>query len=219
MENDTASPTPPIFDSAFQDTLLDLFRWRRDVRHFRTDPIAKGELDHLLDLVSLAPSVGNSQPWRFIKVTSQSRRQAIRDNFVACNADALGDYHGEKAKLYASLKLEGLTQAPEHLAVFVDRQTGAGQGLGQKTMPETLSYSVVGAIYMLWLAARARGIGVGWVSIVTPDEVARILDVPESWSLVAYLCMGYPEQENIDPELHRLGWQERLDSSAFVYER
>jgi len=219
MDHATPSPTPPVFDQTFEDTLIDLFRWRRDVRQFKTDALPEGELDNLLKLISLAPSVGNSQPWRFVKVISPARRQAIRDNFLACNAEALADYHGDKAKLYASLKLEGMDRAPEQLAVFVNRDTDTGQGLGQRTMPETLAYSVVGGIYMLWLAARARGVGVGWVSIIDPMEVARVLDVPDSWSLVAHLCIGYPEHEHIEPELQRKGWQDRLDARRFIIER
>ena len=216
----SASPaSTPEFDEAFQAQLTDLFRWRRDERHFRTDALPTGVLDELLGLAALAPSVGNSQPWRFVKVGSADRRQEIRQNFERCNAEALGDYHGEKARLYASLKLEGMERAPEQIAVFVDTATDTGLGLGQKTMPETLSYSVVGAVNMLWLAARARGIGLGWVSIIDPTEVARTLDVPKAWSLIAYLCIGYPVTEHIEPELQRLGWQERLDSSAFVFER
>jgi len=219
MDNDPPAPQPPVFDETFQDQLTDLFRWRRDVRQFLTTPLAAGQLDSLLTLAALAPSVGHSQPWRFVKVVSPDRRQAIRNNFLSCNADALADYHGEKARLYATLKLHGMDQAPEQLAVFVDGTTETGRGLGQKTMPETLQYSVVSAINMLWLAARARGIGVGWVSIIDPQEVGKILDVPTHWSLIAYLCIGYPEHHHIDPELHRLGWQERLDIGAFISER
>jgi len=219
MDKDACPPAPPVFDAAFEDKLLELFRWRRDERHFKTDPLADGELDDLLKLVSLAPSVGNSQPWRFVNVTSPDRRQAIRDSFMTCNAEALGDYHGDKAKLYASLKLEGIDRAPVQLSVFVDNGTDTGLGLGSKTMPETLAYSVVGGIYLLWLAARARGIGIGWVSIIDPVEVAKVLDVPDSWSLVAHLCIGYPEEQHIEPELQRIGWQDRLDAREFIVER
>lgn len=212
-------PSPPRFDRAFQDKLTELIRWRRDVRRFRTDPIAPAVLDELLGLAALAPSVGNSQPWRFVKVNSPARRAAIRRNFEACNRDALADYAGAQAKLYAELKLAGLDRAPVQLAVFVDEATEVGFGLGRKTMPETLSYSVVTAIHTLWLAARARGIGLGWVSILDPAEVMRILEVPATWSLVAYLCVGYPEEEHLEPELERVGWQARLDAGRLILER
>ena len=117
------------------------------------------------------------------------------------------DYSGERAKLYASLKLAGLAEAPVHLAIFVDEGTVSGEGLGRKTMPEMLHYSAVMAIHTLWLAARALGIGVGWVSILDPADVNRVLEVPASWRLIAYLCVGYPAEEHVRPELERTGWQ------------
>ena len=126
---------------------------------------------------------------------------------------------GEQAKLYATLKLNGFDQAPPHLAVFLDAGSELGHGLGAKTMPETLAYSVVGAIQTFWLAARARGIGVGWVSILDADAVRAPLELPDDGSLIGYLCVGYPEEEHDDPELHRHGWQERVDVSEFIVER
>ncbi|MBY0430113.1 MAG: 5,6-dimethylbenzimidazole synthase, partial [Rhodospirillales bacterium] len=153
------------------------------------------------------------------KVDAPVRRQAVRASFVACNSEALHDYQGERARLYAGLKLAGLDDAPVHLALFCDRSTGDGHGLGQRTMPETLDYSVVTAIHTLWLAARAQGIGVGWVSIIDPEAVRAALDVPESWRLVAYLCVGYPQEENDKPELVRFGWQERHNWEHFLVER
>lgn len=209
----------PVFDDAFRANLEDLIKWRRDVRRFISDPVNDDLIDELIGLAGLAPSVGNSQPWRFVKVKNLDRRKRIIENYEICNADALNDYNGEKAKLYASLKLSGLQEAPVHLAVFCDGLTLNGHGVGQKTMPEALPYSVVGALSILWLAARARGVGMGWVSIVNPDIVTKILDVPEGWSLIAYLCMGYPKEEHIDPELQRYGWQDRIDISSFILER
>ncbi len=222
MSNPIAPENPhenPTFDADFQERLTDLFRWRRDVRRFRSVPVPDAVLDHLLQLASLAPSVGNSQPWRFVKVEDALRRKGVRDIFEVANADALNDYAGERAKLYARLKLDGLDQAPVQLAAFVDKDTDIGQGLGRKTMPETLHYSVVAAINILWLAARAHGVGVGWVSIIDPDAVVDLLDVPDDWALVAYLCVGYPQEEHLDPELERAGWQERIDMSHFVFKR
>lgn len=201
---------PPTFDADFRNRLTALFQWRRDVRRFRTDPLPRGLLHDLLQIACLAPSVGNSQPWRFVTVDEPDRRAAIARNFEAANADALADYHGKQAKLYASLKLSGLRDAPVHLAVFCDTATADGHGLGKKTMPETLAYSVVGAIQILWLAARAAGVGLGWVSIMDPKAAAAALDVPDHWQLVGYLCMGWPEEEHDDPELVRHGWQDRV---------
>jgi 5,6-dimethylbenzimidazole synthase len=209
----------PIFDDVFRANLEELIKWRRDVRRFVSDPVDESLINKLIGLAALAPSVGNSQPWRFVKVKNIARRSRIIKNFENCNDDALGDYRGDKAKLYASLKLSGLRDAPVHLAVFCDALTLDGHGVGQKTMPETLPYSVVGALGTLWLAARAHGIGMGWVSIINPDVVAKILDVPKGWSLIAYLCLGYPEEEHLDPELQRYGWQDRIKVSSFILER
>jgi 5,6-dimethylbenzimidazole synthase len=204
-----ASDAAPSFDESFRQSFAELLSWRRDVRRFLTDPVEPALLDAVLDLACLAPSVGNSQPWRFVSVESPERRSEIRANFEDCNARALGGYNGEKAALYAGLKLSGLAEAPVHLAIFADEETGAGAGLGRQTMPETLRYSAVLAVHTLWLAARAQGLGVGWVSILEPRRVAETLETPGGWSLVAYLCLGYPVEEHADPELERCGWQAR----------
>ncbi len=204
-----AAAAQPRFDAAFRATLRDLILWRRDVRRFRPDPVAPVLIDALIELASHAPSVGHSQPWRFVLVESPEGREAVRASFARANRAALDGYDGERRALYARLKLEGLAQAPVHMAVFSDDATEAGRGLGRRTMPETLRYSVVAAIQTLWLAARAEGLGVGWLSILEPEAVARALDAPSSWALVAYLCIGWPEEEHLDPELERQGWQER----------
>ncbi|MFD0937437.1 5,6-dimethylbenzimidazole synthase, partial [Methylobacterium trifolii] len=120
---------------------------------------------------------------------------------------------------YRDLKLAGLREAPVHLAVFCDEATEAGHGLGRATMPEALRYSVVGAVQSFWLAARAFGLGVGWVSILEPEPVRTILDVPEAWRLVAYLCVGTPQEEHRDPELERHGWQDRDERGLVLIER
>jgi 5,6-dimethylbenzimidazole synthase len=210
---------PPRFDDFSSELFEQLVVWRRDVRHFRRDPVDPELVDHLLALACLAPSVGNAQPWRFVKVEEPENRVAVRANFISCNSDALHDYSGERAKLYATLKLSGLDDAPVHIAVFSDHATEAGHGLGRKTMPETMDYSVVTAIYTFWLAARLKGLGVGWVSIVEPDRIKSILDVPEDWAFVAYLCVGYPQEENDVPELVRYGWQDREAWEKFVLKR
>ncbi len=211
--------TAPGFDSAFRDRLVDLLRWRRDVRRFRRDPLDPDLIDRLIAMACLAPSVGLSQPWRFVKVDAAERRAAIRENFLKCNEAALADYRGERARLYARLKLAGLEEAPVHLAVFCDEAAATGHGLGRKTMPESLRYSVVTAVHTLWLAARAWDIGVGWVSILDPAGVKRTLEVPESWDLVAYLCIGYPQEQHLDPELERHRWEARLKPDGIVLER
>ncbi|MFV1851437.1 MAG: 5,6-dimethylbenzimidazole synthase [Thalassospira sp.] len=217
--NQDTELSPPVFDQAFQKQFIDLLLWRRDVRRFRTDPIPQEDINDLIKEACLAPSVGNCQPWRFVKVNDPDRRKSIRDSFERANNEALNDYHGERAKLYASLKLQGMDQAPVQLAVFADEETEAGMGLGRKTMPEMLDYSAVAAVQLLWLAARVKGIGVGWVSILEPDVVGKTLEVPDHWRLIAYLCIGYPEQDHVVPELVREGWQERIDPDALTLER
>jgi len=217
--DETSKKAPPVFDAAFRARLNDLFLWRRDVRRFRPDPLPEGVLEGLLAQAALAPSVGNSQPWRFVVVEDAARRKAVRDDFEAANGDALNGYSGDKAKLYAGLKLAGLDAAPVQLAVYADLETERGHGLGQNTMPEMLPYSVVAAVNTLWLAARARGVGVGWVSIIHPARVAEILDVPAAWRLIAYLCVGFPEEEHLEPELVRAGWQDRAAVDEFILRR
>ena len=199
---------PPSFTGKFQAELEDLFRWRRDVRRFRPDPIETGKLEHLIQTASLAPSVGYSQPWRFVLVKDPALRQKVRLNFEECNQEALSSYAGEQAHRYATLKLSGLDQAPVHLALFCDLTSTTGHQLGRRTMPETLEYSVVLACHTLWLAARACGIGVGWVSILDPQRLVRDLEIASEWKLIAYLCIGYPEEEHLDPELARYQWEQ-----------
>lgn len=209
----------PAFDDAFRHRFETLLHWRRDVRRFRIDVVDPALLDRLLALAALSPSVGNSQPWRFVMVNDPDRRAAIRADFARCNRQALAGYHGERADRYARLKLAGLDRAPIQLAVFADTATTAGHRLGQNSMPETLLYSVVCAVHTFWLAARAHGLGMGWVSILDPSVVQATLDVPATWRLVAFLCLGYPEEEHLDPELARHGWQERLPLGEFVFYR
>jgi 5,6-dimethylbenzimidazole synthase len=210
---------PPIFDDAFRDRLANLFAWRRDVRRFKPDPVPSPLIEELVRTAALAPSVGNSQPWRFVSVETLTAREAVIANFNACNAAALTSYEDERAALYASLKLSGLREAPVHLAVFCDHATEAGFGLGRKTMPEALDYSVVAAIHTFWLGARAENLGVGWVSIIDPKEVCCALDVPSAWKLIAYLCVGFPLEEHIDPELVRHDWQAHLLENERLHRR
>lgn len=210
---------PPTFGTAFQAELLDLFTWRRDVRRFRREPLPTGTLDRLIATACLAPSVGLSQPWRFVTVETPARRQAIRDNFQRCNAAALSSQSDERQGQYARLKLAGLDEAPCHLAVFADRSTAQGHGLGRHTMPEMIEYSVVMAIHTLWLAARAEGIGFGWVSILKPEQVKVALDVSPEWTFLGYLCIGYPEAEDVRPTLEREGWETRRPASAVIVRR
>ena len=209
----------PQFGSEFRKQLRELLIWRRDVRRFKTTVLPAGLLDELLELACLAPSVGLSQPWRFIRVDSTERRKAVEGEFERANASALAGYSGERSATYARLKLAGLDCAPVHLAVFADRGTDKGSGLGRQTMPEMLEYSVIAAISTLWLAARAYGVGMGWVSIIDADRVNGILDAPADWRLMAYLCLGYPQEEMEIPELERAGWEKRNPRKVVLLER
>ena len=204
-------PDSERFSDQFREQFRDLLRWRRDVRRFKPDPLPAGLLEEILNLTRFAPSVGLSESWRYVRINRLEIRTAIREDFEKANARALAGYSGEQAALYAQLKLSGLDSAPVHLAAFADRSTTQGSGLGRHTMPETLEYSMVAAITTLWLAARAYGVGVGWVSILNPERVSAVLSVPVAWHLVAYLCIGYPETESSTPELERAGWEKRRE--------
>ncbi|WP_299845889.1 5,6-dimethylbenzimidazole synthase [uncultured Roseovarius sp.] len=197
------------FSKGFQNDLQNLMRWRRDVRRFRPDAVDEALLTRCLDTFLLAPSVGLSEPWRIVRVDSDSARQAALENFQTANAEALAGYHGDKARLYSGLKLSGMREAPVQLAIYCAEETDKGAGLGAATMPETRRYSVVGAITHFWLAARALGLGVGWVSILDPDQLSRDLETPADWRLVAYLCVGWPEEDSQTPELETAGWETR----------
>jgi 5,6-dimethylbenzimidazole synthase len=214
-----AMPSVPAFDADFRTRLRALLTWRRDVRRFRRDPLPEAAVERLLELASLAPSVGLSQPWRFVLVEDPLRRAAVRRNFAACNAAALAGQAPERAAQYARLKLAGLDDAPCHLAVFADRETSQGHGLGRHTMPEVIEYSVVAAAHTLWLAARAEGIGMGWVSIIDPAFIAAVLEVPAGWKLIGYFCLGFPEADAAAPVLQRLAWEERRPAKPFLLRR
>jgi 5,6-dimethylbenzimidazole synthase len=214
-----ASTVPPVFSTAFRQELDALFRWRRDVRRFRRDPVPEASVDAVMRSAAHAPSVGLSEPWRFVRVGSEAGRAAALSNFEDCNADALAAQPEERRALYARLKLAGLREAPVHIAVFCDEAGMQGQGLGCATMPEMRRYSVVCAVMQMWLAARALGLGMGWVSIIDPARLAEDLDIPRDWSLIAYLCLGWPEEDHADPELQRAGWEDRHDLAARLLHR
>lgn len=189
------------------NALLELLSWRRDVRHFEKTPIQPDQVAQLSEAIDLAPSVGNSRPWKFVRVQNPELRDGIYQNFVNSNNTAGDAYSDEEAENYKDLKLAGLKEAPLHLAVFTDMAPHSGKGLGRQTMPETLIYSTIMAIHNLWLTARTMNIGVGWVSILNPKELNTLLDVPEEWKFTGYLCLGYPAFNSKAPELHEKSWQ------------
>jgi 5,6-dimethylbenzimidazole synthase len=218
-ETPAARSVPPRFDGETRARLYDLLRWRRDVRRFQRTPLPEGTVERLIGLACLSPSVGLSEPWRFVLVEEPARRAAIRTNFETCNKEALEQQDPDKAALYARLKLAGLDEAPVQIAVFSDRTTAQGAGLGRLTMPETLDYSVVTAVHTLWLAARAEGIGMGWVSILDPARMTEILEVSREWIFVGHLCLGYPEAQDDTPALERAGWEHRHPPEGVVVRR
>jgi 5,6-dimethylbenzimidazole synthase len=219
IEGAGAAQRSASFDPTFRARLRELLIWRRDVRRFRRDPLPGGTLEALIELACLAPSVGLSQPWRFVIVEDAATRAAIRQNFATCNAQALAAQSGDRAGLYAQLKLAGLEEAPCHLAVFADRATTQGHGLGRHTMPEMIDYSAVTAVHTIWLAARAQGIGMGWVSILDAAAVAALLDVPADWKFIGYFCLGYPQTDDTIPELEQSGWERRRLPSSVILRR
>lgn len=190
--------------------LRDLLIWRRDVRHFRPDPLPEGAADRLRQAMELAPSVGNARPWRVMQVESPAARAALRDNFAAANRQAAAGYHGQQARDYATLKLAGLDAAPLILCIFTEADPAEGHGLGRASIPETLEQSTAMAIFSLWLTARAENLGVGMVSILDPRRVEADLAVPAGWRFTACLCIGHPETVDDTPLLHRNGWQENI---------
>ncbi|HZR60931.1 MAG TPA: 5,6-dimethylbenzimidazole synthase [Xanthobacteraceae bacterium] len=214
-----AKKPAPKFDAAFRRRLRELLVWRRDVRRFLRDALPNGKIEELIALACLAPSVGLSEPWRFVIVEDDARRAAIRRNFELCNAQALAAQSRQRAARYARLKLAGLEDAPCHVAVFADRTTPQGHLLGRRTMPEMTDYSAVTAVHTIWLAARAHGIGMGWVSILDAQTVAAILDVPAGWKFIGYFCLGYPQTADQIPELQRRQWERRRKPISFVIRR
>ncbi len=197
------------FSSTFAEELQQLFALRRDVRRFKPDPVPEPLMEACLASIPLAPSVGLSEPWRIVRIESKAAKKAALTNFQTANAEALQGFSGEKARAYADLKLSGMQDAPIQLAIFCDDETPKGAGLGVATMPEMRAYSVVGSIMHLWLTARTHGLGMGWVSILDPAQLSEDLGINPAWPLIAYLCIGWPEEESLTPELQTAGWETR----------
>jgi 5,6-dimethylbenzimidazole synthase len=186
-------------------------RERRDVRSgFLPEPLPDDVLLRLLGAAHNAPSVGLMQPWRFIVLRSKQVREQVRNLFAQAQQVAANTYEGERAELYRGLKLEGIREAPQNLCIVCDPVSERGHRLGRHSMPETAIYSAVCAVQNLWLAARAEGIGVGWVSILDPDALKALLGIPPHMVLVAYLCLGYVDEFQPRPELERVGWEQRV---------
>ncbi len=187
-------------------------RERRDVRSgFLPEPLPENVLLRLLEAAHNAPSVGLMQPWRFILIRDEEVRKAVHGIFVQANRKAAECYEGKRAELYREIKLEGVLEAPQNLCIACDPMSDQGHGLGRQSMPETAIYSAVCAVQNLWLAARAEGVGVGWVSILDTDALKALLGIPAGVVLVAYLCLGYVKRFQPKPELERLGWEQHVN--------
>jgi 5,6-dimethylbenzimidazole synthase len=209
------------FDAMERQAVYRAIRERRDVRRgFLPEPMPDELLDRLLEAAHSAPSVGLMQPWRFILVRDIGVRKAVHKIFLDANQKALAAYDGERQQSYAGMKLEGILEAPQNLCIVCDSQSSQGHQLGRRTMPETALYSVVCAVQNLWLAARAEGIGVGWVSILEPTLLRCALGIPEHITPVAYLCLGYVDEFAAEPDLERVGWERRSSlKSVLAFDR
>ena len=192
---------------------------RRDVRHFRDDPIDDETLERILDAAHHAGSVGFMQPWNFIVIRDLELRRRVKTLFEQENARAAENYSGARRRLYESLKLEGILDSALNLCVTCDRSRG-DPVLGRNTMLDADLYSTCCAVQNLWLAARAEGVGVGWLSILRPEALSEYLGLPETVTPVAYLCLGYPQEFRERPMLEEVGWRERLPLNQVIfYER
>ncbi len=209
------------FEIQERDAVYRAIATRRDVRRgFLDKPMPDELLRRLLSAAHCAPSVGLMQPSRFVVIRDYSVRSAVHEAFLQANEEATATYSGERREQYANLKLEGILEAPQNLCVLSDTRSERGHQLGRHTMPETAIYSTVCAIQNLWLAARAEGVGVGWVSILNPARLREILHIPARIVPVAYLCLGYVEGFAAEPELQRVGWETRIPLEEVVsYDR
>ncbi|MBI1819682.1 MAG: 5,6-dimethylbenzimidazole synthase [Nitrospirae bacterium] len=208
-------------DHAFPEHLkqgvYEAIQKRRDIRRFLTDPLPDDLLMRILEAGHQAGSVGLMQPWNFLIVQDPEMKSQIKKSFIRCNDQAAGAYSGERLALYRQLKLEGIEEAPVNLAVTCDFSRKGPVALGTQTMLQTPLFSACCAIQNLWLAARAEGVGMGWVSILNAKEVKASLGIPEPIELVAYLCLGYVETFPDRPVLEEAGWEKKLPLEDFLF--
>ena len=191
---------------------------RRDVRRdFLPKPIPAPVLTRLLTAAHHAGSVGFMQPWDFVIIRDHATKGAVKDLFRQANAEAAMRYQGRRVALYRSLKLEGIEEAPINICVTCSRQRGGRDVLGRSTVRDTDLYSTCCAIQNLWLAARAEGIGVGWVSILDHSALKRVLGVPKPVKVLAYLCLGYVSDFAPRPDLETAGWRSRIPVEELIH--
>lgn len=206
------------FTEAQREGLYRAIFERRDVRsQFLPDAIPDDVLARLLEAAHHAPSVGFMQPWDFIVIDSVAVRQQVLDSFNAENDRAAANYQGERQERYRSLKLQGILDSPINLCITCDRSRGGPNVLGRNSIMEMDLFSTCLAVQNLWLAARAENIGVGWVSILSQDRLAEILQLPEHVYPLAYLCLGYVSEFLEQPELQAKGWRSRLPLEELVH--
>jgi len=206
------------FTEAQREGLYRAIFERRDVRsQFLPDAIPDDVLARLLEAAHHAPSVGFMQPWDFIVIDSVDVRQQVLDSFNQENAKAATNYQGERQERYKSLKLQGILDSPINLCITCDRSRGGPNVLGRNSIMEMDLFSTCLAVQNLWLAARAENIGVGWVSILSQERLAEILQLPEHVYPLAYLCLGYVSEFLDQPELQAKGWRSRLPLEELVH--
>jgi 5,6-dimethylbenzimidazole synthase len=192
-------------------------RERRDVRRFRPEPVPDEVVRRLLQAAAHAPSVGYMQPWNFLLIRDPLVRREVHAAFLRANAAAAGLFPAERRDQYTALKLEGILEAPLNLCVSCDRGRFGPVVLGRTCQPDMDLYSTVCAVQNFWLAARAEGVGVGWVSILEPADLRRILALPEPIVPVAYLCVGYTDAFAAEPELKTRGWLPEVPLAELVF--
>jgi 5,6-dimethylbenzimidazole synthase len=191
---------------------------RRDVRrNFLPASITDAVLARILTAAHHAGSVGFMQPWDFVVVRQGATKHAVKQLFQKTNDRAAMRYEGSRATLYQTLKLEGIEEAPINICVTCSRQRGGRHVLGRSTVRDTDVYSTCCAIQNLWLAARAEGIGVGWVSILDHGALKRVLSIPRPVKVLAYLCLGYVSEFATQPDLETVGWRARIPVEQLIH--
>ncbi len=215
------TPTPHRFSDEQRHGVYRAIYERRDIRsHFAAQPLPDAVLSRILDAAHHAPSVGLMQPWEFILIADAGVRREVCEAFDTANRRAADAYVGERRDLYDRLKLEAIVESAVNICVTCDPTIVRGHGLGRQTMPETAMYSAVCAIQNCWLAARAEGVGVGWISILDLEAIRRILAIPMHVVVVGYLCLGYVSAFEPEPELASRGWEHRVPlAEALHFER
>ena len=194
--------------------LQDIIISRRDVRgnNFLSKKVKKKHINAILDAGLHAPSVGFSQPWKFVVIKDDKIKNTVYDNFK--NAYDKSKKHFKGKELYNTLKLEGIKETPINIAVFYKKPTK--KILGQTSSKKMGEYSVVCAIQNMWLMARSLNIGIGWVSIIDHKKVQKTLNVSDKYKLVGYLCVGYPKEFLDTPELETLKWEKKKKMKKVV---